>query len=209
MNESIIPDFRGVSSFEEIQDRFVTAAKEIISNYHLEYGASQWRITALELYLRLNRYPSIWLDPSTDQDAEQLKRETWYIRQKKAPGYWRIDITAGSEDEDIHAGLLIRGISGRDGPSLALHKMVRGDFLRGKWPENDISRLNEIHGTSIHSGPLRLVSGRIEEVQELEEFWIGPRVGLGRREDKYRLANLRVTTKRNNGKKEDAFLIKI
>lgn len=205
MNESIIPDFRGVSSFEEIQDRFVTAAKEIISNYHLEYGASQWRITAFELYLRLNRRPSIWLDPSTDKDDEQLKSGSWYVRQKKGPGFWRIDITAGSKDEDIHAGLLVRQINGVKGPSYALHKMVRGDFLRRKWPEDDIRRLNEIHGTSIYSGPLRLSK---KSSLEPIDFYIGPRINLNGYEDKYRLANLRVTTKKTD-RKEDAFLVRI
>lgn len=206
MNKSIIPDFSGVSSFEEIQDRFVTAAKEIIHNYCLEYGASRSRVTSLELYLRLNRSPSIWLDPSTDGDGEQLKRETWYVRKMKGPRYWRIDITAGSEDDDIHAGLLVRGIDHIDGPALALHKIIRGGFYPNKWPEDDVRRLREIHGTCIYSGPLKL-SAKPEPKHS--DLWIGPRVNPGRCEDKYRLANLRIATKKSNGKKEDAFLVRV
>lgn len=80
---NIIPDFRGVKTYDDMRSKFVASAKEIILNHHLEYGAMQWPITSLELYLKLNQAPSVWLDESTDGDEMQRTSGRWYIRQKR------------------------------------------------------------------------------------------------------------------------------
>jgi len=189
----MLPDFKGVSNFDDIQKRFKESARQIMLGCDLEYeDGRRWRITALELYLRLNKRPDVWLDPYTDEDEEQLNSGSWYIRQKKGPGYWRIDITAGSRDENIHAGLLIRQLDRQNGPAYALHKIVLGHFQRQRWLDEEKQRAQKLHGTSIRAGHLKLV--RHSRPTE-GDIWIGPRIGLSKKhDDQFRRAPLRIST---------------
>jgi hypothetical protein len=195
----MVPDFRNVKDEKDIQARFIASAREIMCGYQLEYGQNAWDVTSLELYLRLDGEPTLWSDLSTDEDNEQLNRETWYVSKKRGPGFWRIDITAGDREQNIHAGLLIRQINRTSGPSMALHTIVRGHYDRRKWPDDEVERLNkDIHGASIFAGKLKLAP---RQVRLKSDLWIGPRIGINKKHLHWD-ADLRVATWKDRGLKE-------
>lgn len=158
--ENVIPDFQGVTSFEDIQKRFIAAARSIILEHKIFYDGHQFDITALELYLKLHQRRDLWWDPATDEGAkEQFNRGTWYVRQKKGPAYWRIDITAGNVTQNIQSGILIRQLNYAGGPASALHAIVRGGFGRHRWKPEEIALIERIHGKRIDGtdgSPLKL-----------------------------------------------------
>lgn len=208
-----IPDFAGVENFEDIRQRFVRGARCLMFQYQLEYGSQRSEISSLELYLKLHRQPHIWWDSATDGDLkaqEQFNRATWYIRQKKGPAYWRIDITAGCQLLGIQAGLLIRAIDRDDGPAKALHAIVRGSFGRQSWNDDELKRIHEIHGQPIHGhleSPLKLVR-RITFLQG--PYYVGRRINIPVRHNgincegiSIRGAPLRIATWRMDSRDEE------
>jgi hypothetical protein len=211
VKDSAIPDFAGVECFEDIRLRFVSAARCILFQHKLVFGSRCVEISSLELYLKLHQQPHIWWDPVTDEGAqEQYNRATWYVRQKKGPAYWRIDITAGCRSLGIQAGLLIRAIDRHDGPANALHAMVRGNFGRHRWNDDERRRIQEIHGRSIfgqEESPLRLAPRKTP----LEgPYYIGSRIGISERHDRInyegissREAPLRIATWRMDSRDEE------
>jgi hypothetical protein len=155
--DEIIPDFRNVKNFAEIQRRFILSARSIMHGHILALGGNEFVPTSLELYLKLHDRRDVWWDSATDKDDvasyEQCKRGTWYVRQKKGQQYWRIDITAGNADERIQAGILIRQLDGRGGlnpgPAIALHRIVRGKFEDAQFDDEQMELIRQIHGKRI------------------------------------------------------------
>lgn len=153
----VIPDFRNAKTFSDIQRRFLRSAQTIMRQHILKLGDSEFAPTSLELYLKLHNGRDIWWDSATDRDDiasyEQHRRGTWYVRRKKGQQYWRIDITSGSSNEQIQAGILIRQLDGRGGPSpgpaIALHRIIRGRFDRGRFDDAQIELVRQIHGKRI------------------------------------------------------------
>jgi len=199
LERSVIPNFVGVGKFDEIKDRFIVAARSIMLAHKLVYEENCWQITALELYLKLNDQPDLWRDPTAHEDPEQLKRGTWYVHDYdpdsggRAPGYCGIDISAGCESSNIYAGLLIREIECVDGSAKALQTILRGTFRRDRWSDDEKRRLQQIHGKTIDSGPLRLVA-RAAPIQGA--LWIGPRIFKAKKkpEPEFRDCCLRAAT---------------
>lgn len=150
--DEVVPDFRGVRHLEDIQRRFFSSAHEIISRHELAIRERSLDITALELYLKLHEQPDIWFDRATDggeNSREQLNRATWYVSQRKGPAYWRVDITAGDRTCRIQAGLLIRQVDRMGGPATAFQKIVRGQFGRQSWTDEELALVGQIHGKRI------------------------------------------------------------
>jgi hypothetical protein len=187
----MLPDFTGVKDESDIRERFVNAAREIMCGYRLTYHDRCWDITALELYLQINGENSVWRDETTDCHAEQLNSGTWYVARQGGPAYWRIDISTGNK-KNIQAGILLAQIDEDAGAAMALHKIVRGFFDRNKWPGDAVSKVADIHGSSIFSGPLRL-QPREEKLKI--DLWLGRREGLNSKY-KYWNANLRIATRK-------------
>ena len=157
--DEFLPDFSGVKDFADIQRRFISSARAIMLEHKLAFGGKCFDITALELYLKLHKQRNVWWDAATDDDdnaKEQFKRGTWYVRNKKGPAYWRIDISAGNVDQGIQAGILIRQLDGSGGqspgPSTALQRIVRGNFGRQSWTEDELGLIGRIHGKRIDGG---------------------------------------------------------
>lgn len=188
-SKSVIPDFSGARNFKEIQRRFIQAAESIMLDHDLEYeeDGSKWKITALELYLKLSDgqdiwddpiYP-FWRDPTCHGAHEQLQSGRWYIHQRgqnwRAPGYCGIDITAGSEINKTHAGLLIRELNRNDGSAKAFHTIMRGEskFRRDGWNGAERDLIKRINGKCVFAGPLRLSR---RQTREQKALWIGPRI---------------------------------
>lgn len=161
-DETQIPDFRCVTNFEDIQQRFISAARSMMLEYEIVFGDRPFNITSLELYLRLHKQSDLWDDPATDkgdESKEQYNRGTWYVRQKKGPAYWRIDITAGNVAEYIQAGILIRQLNGKSGPATAFQSFIRGGFGRHSWNQEELNLIERIHGKRVDGSdgsPLKL-----------------------------------------------------
>lgn len=199
---SYLPDFRGVSSQEDIEDRFYASAKMIMQSYKLVRQGSCWDISALELYLY---HPAIWCDPSTHatrfSNDQQLDWGTWYVHRNTSPAPNRsgLDITAGFPSERISAGLLVAALGEKDGSATALKAIVRFDrpysfVRRDRWSADEKKTLCEINHESIEVGILRLCER--ETAQETPLF-IGPRKRLGKSvPEKFRNAHLRMATRR-------------
>jgi hypothetical protein len=157
-----IPDFRRVTGFDDIQQKFLDAANSIIKDHKIVIGERTFDVTSLELYLRFHKLGELWNDPFIDRGSEaeeQFNAATWYIRQKKGAAYWRIDITAGNKAEVIQAGILIRGVNNIDGPARALHSFIKGSFSRRHWSSEELQLIKQIHGKRIDGSdgsPLRL-----------------------------------------------------
>ena len=185
IKENVIADFTGVKDFGDIQKRFFKVARSIMFDHKVTYGQKCFKITSLELYLKLHKQREIWCDPTTDKDAgaeEQFNQATWYVRQKKGPAFWRIDITAGCKLSGIQAGMLIRQLNRDGGPAKAIHAIVRGDFGRHSWTQEERERIQEIHGKFIDGSDgstLKLVK-RSTPIEG--ELWKGVRIGLSKRE---------------------------
>lgn len=179
---AIIPDFCGVSDVDEIQRRFHRSAEAIMLKHNLVFGHFEkkryMRITGLELYLHCNA----WADPNTDRCDKQKMSNTWYVRRRgKNANTSRIDITAGSADQNIYCGLLLRGVDGTDGSGKAIKKILRGYApSRWDWEDNEITVLDEIDGASVTDGLLRL-EPRVEPYQGKLAFQM--RVGLEHSQD--------------------------
>jgi hypothetical protein len=172
----MLPDFRNVQTFEEIYSRFFASAKSLMLEHDLVFEVfkdTPLCITALELYLHC----STWPDKNTDQHLEQLNRGTWYVHRRGTNANTsRIDITAGSQSEKIYCGLLVRGIDGSDGSGKAIKKILRGrENTALSWLKDETDALDQIHGSHILEGPLRLV--RREEARP-NTLSPAPRVGL-------------------------------
>jgi hypothetical protein len=154
----MLPDFRGAGNIEEISSRFYSSATRIMSEYQLYFGANdqvrKLRITSLELYL----YCKAWSDPNADRSKEQKGCGTWYVhRNGTLANNSRVDITAGDEAEDIHCGLLVRGVDGRDGSGRAIKKIIRGyEPSPQSWSPPEIDILDQINGAEITRSPLKL-----------------------------------------------------
>ncbi len=191
----MLPDFAGIKDESDIRERFTKAACKMMCDYRLTYQDGSWDITALELYLRTSGENSVWSDETTDCHPEQLNSGTWYVARPKGPGYWRLDISCGNRDRNIYGGILLGQIDGKSGPTSALHTIVRGAVDRGKWPDEALRSLDDIHGSPIQSGPLR-IEPRAERLTS--SLWIGPRKGLSPKH-KYWNANLRIATRKTEG----------
>lgn len=153
IGENAIPDFENVKNLAAIEDRFESSARAIMLDHELVFHDKAFNITSLELYLKLHNQKTIWYDPATDDDAiEQYNSGTWYIMQKKGPAYCRIDITAGNKINEVQAGLLIRELDGFRGPSKALQGIVRGNFGRHSWTNEERTLIDSIHGKRIDGG---------------------------------------------------------
>jgi hypothetical protein len=204
--EIVIPDFRGLSDFEEgtilteIQQRFATSAQSIMFGHDLVFHQfcepRIMQITSLELYLCC----AAWPDPNTDRNLEQLNQGTWYVPPDRVID--RIDITSGFRCENIYCGLLIREIEGFAGPSLALRQMIRGPRQERppfdwKWLPIEMETVDQMRGRDVfRSGPLRLIPRKSPRSGEL---WIGPRVGL-KEPDHFKDAPLRIATRNVRGR---------
>ncbi|MGO3931849.1 hypothetical protein [Rhodopseudomonas pseudopalustris] len=160
--DSVLPDFRNSNSFDEIRDRFYSAAQTLILDYQIERGTRQWPIEAIELYLY---HPTLWRDCTTHGvrywAEQQLERGTWYVHRKGKPSPNRsgIDITSGSKADGIFCGLLIAGIGEKKGSSTALKTIVRPmdeTFDAPRWSDDEKILMNQIDGTRIEGGELRL-----------------------------------------------------
>lgn len=172
-------NFEGVTDFDQIKIRFVEDARSIMLDHDLVRDKYIWQITALELYLNLQ---NVWSDLSTHGSPEQLKSGSWYVHRdgKLARKRLGIDITAGSRNPEIHAGLLIAAINGTDGSGKAVKTILRGDAEDKSWKysDNDMALLQKhIHGNSIHADApwLRLVRRSVPREGTL---WAGPRKNL-------------------------------
>ncbi|MDO8876463.1 MAG: hypothetical protein Q8M24_00455 [Pseudolabrys sp.] len=171
LDNDVIPSFTAVKSLADIQFQFFRSARNIIQNYALSVRGACLYPTSLELYLKMHNRRDIWFDASTDKGEEakeQLNRGTWYIRQKKAPRRWRIDITAGSRIECIQAGILIRQLDGlggpQPGPATSLHRIVRGIFGDLPWTLDEVEFIRQIHGKRVDGSdgsPLVLVRRKV------------------------------------------------
>jgi hypothetical protein len=155
----MVPDFRNVTDFDDIYSRFLIAARSIMLEHDLVFVRFPERsvhITSLELYLHCSQWP----DPNTDKNSEQSDSKTWYIhRRGSLANKSRIDITAGCGAENIYCGILVRGINGDDGSGKAIKDIMRGskEASGRSWLPEEIKILDEIHGSQIDDGPLRLV----------------------------------------------------
>jgi hypothetical protein len=199
----VIPDFRGVENFKEIQEKFIIAARAIILQHELVYRERRFDITALELYLKLHATPSIWCDRATDSDKlsdEQFNTGTWYIRQKKGPAYWQIDITAGSRSQGIQAGLLLRQLEDEGGPATALHRIIRGRFGRKSWEPEEYELMKQIHGRKVDGSDGSPLMLKLRSAALTTELGKGKRINLPKNDDHnfegilIRTAKLRVGT---------------
>ena len=98
----------------------------------------------------------------------------------RAPNYSGIDITAGSRQGGIYAGLLIRELDQNDGSARALQTIIRGEFSSKRagnvWSPEEKEILSTIHRGSVFSSPLRLVPRPVP--RPAEPLWCGPRWGL-------------------------------
>lgn len=185
----MIPSFRGIENFEigqarfdEIQHRFVRAARTIMFDYYLVFHQFSepriMQITSLELY----SYCAGWQDPNTDRDPEQLRSGTWYVvRKGNDASASRIDITAGCRCENIYCGLLIRGIDGVDGAGKAIRRIVRGkrevpQEYEWHWLPEEIDVIEQIRGRDVcSSGPLRIAHRETSRPRKTE---VRPRKNL-------------------------------
>jgi hypothetical protein len=139
-----------------------------------QFAERALHITSLELYLRCNQ----WLDPNTDKNSEQGNSNTWYIRRRGSNANTsRVDITAGCAADNIYCGLLVRGIDGDDGSGRAIKRILRGgEKVSGlSWLTEEIKSLDQIHGSQIMEGPLRLKRREKPLVRNLSPK---PRMGL-------------------------------
>lgn len=186
-----LPDFKGVKNFDDITKEFYPSACSIMSKWCIindRIPGVQFHITSLELYLQIHNNPNVWNDPAIDEDErakkEQKNRATWYVRQKKGHRYWRMDITAGDQTNQIQAGLLIRQIDGKGGrnpgPATALCRMVLGSegFREEKWTENEMSLLDQIHGKRIDGSDGSLLRLVRQSTPQPLEFGIGVRINI-------------------------------
>lgn len=186
----MLPDFKNVQNFEEIYSRFYEAAESLILEHDLMFEDSKIRppmhISSLELYLHCNA----WRDPNTDRHPEQQNRSTWYVHRRGANANTsRIDITAGSQSEEIFCGLLVRGIDGSDGSGKAIKRILRGrENTARSWLKDETDTLDQIHGSHILQGPLRLVRRKEPRPDKLSPK---PRIGLEYPEAPWSL-NLRI-----------------
>ncbi|MCP1974283.1 hypothetical protein J2R87_008023 [Bradyrhizobium elkanii] len=216
---SIIPNFAGVRGFADIQCRFIDAARSILLGHCLDYcnGRYRWSVTTVELYLH---HGAEWPDPTAHgvrfpkvAAERQLESGTWYVHRAihppadptgtrgfgLGPNRSGIDITAGSRSEKIFAGILIAGIGEKDGSATALKQIVRAaDQARMSettWSQIDRGVIATINGTSIESGPLKLLPRKMTE----GPLWIGARKGLpAKLEEPFKGSLLRLTTRESS-----------
>jgi hypothetical protein len=187
LTSTVIPDFIGVRHLEDIQQRFFASAHVIMLQHRLAFRETFFDISALELYLKLHDQQDIWFDSATDSDEiseEQFNSATWYIRQKKGPAYWRIDITAGDKANHVQAGLLVRQLDGVGGPATALHRIVRGRFNRNRWTCDERNLITQIHGKRIDGSdgsPLVLKPRKVPLTRTLAK---GKRIRLPSNDDR-------------------------
>lgn len=195
---SYIPDFREVRHLEDIQQRFFASARAIMLQHKLVFRETCFDISALELYLKLHDQKHIWFDSATDSDEiseEQFNSATWYVRQKKGPAYWRIDITAGDKASHIQAGILVRQLDGAGGPAMALHRIVRGQFKRNRWTCDERNLIAQIHGKRIDGSDGSSLVIMPRESPLPKTLAVGKRIRLPSNDDdcSIREAALRVT----------------
>ncbi len=168
----MIPNFEGADDLDAILARFIPAARNIMLEHELVFGHQKWSITALELYLWTGKN---WCDPCTDQKKGQNSHGTWYVNRGRNPNHGRIDIAAGNGRE-IYAGLLIRELDKKDGSSIALQKIIRGQFGKrndhDRWTAAELQMIASIDGTSVTEGPLKLSRCKPKNA----DIWVGPRV---------------------------------
>ncbi|WOH50683.1 hypothetical protein [Bradyrhizobium sp. sBnM-33] len=207
MNPTVIPNFEDVKTIEDIASRFAMAAKSIMFEHDLRFQSRSWRITALELYLFTES--DVWRDPFTHRGDEQLSSRTWYVHHdgRRSPNYSGIDITAGSRQQGIYAGLLIRELDQLDGSARALQTIIRAKFRSTRegnvWTPDEKKILTTIHRSSILSSPLRLIPR--SAARSNEPLWCGPRCGLKPKEtddEKFVAAPLRLATWRTKRNQE-------
>lgn len=201
----IVPDFGQIEysgnwdeNFQAIQREFIRCARSILLSHELTYKGQRWLITALELYLY---HSDFWPDTTTHfyrfKQRQQLERGTWYIHRggTPAPNRSGIDITAGCENKEIAAGLLIAALGERPGSATACKIIIRSEtgysFRRNDtWSERDRSIIETINGRSIGQCALTL-NGR----ESIRELWIGPRkLGKEQRNTEFGRRHLRIAT---------------
>jgi 3-methyladenine DNA glycosylase Mpg len=90
------------STRDSIQFSFQKAAEDLFNHRVLVVGDQYFRFLEIEFYYR--NESSGHVDNYSHQHDEQLKTGTWYFHGSG------LDITFGSEDPVIHAGVLIRSI---------------------------------------------------------------------------------------------------
>jgi hypothetical protein len=213
---SPIPNFVGVTDFADIQARFIEAARSILLGHYLDYGDGRhrWPITTVELYFH---HRAKWPDPTAHAvrfpkaaATRQLESGTWYVHRAMHPapdptessGFGLgpdrsgIDITTGSQSENIFAGILIAGIGDKDGSATALKQIVRADAQdrmgETKWSAADKETIAKINATRVESGPLKLIPRQVTD----GPLWIGARKGLpATLEEPFKSSLLRLTTR--------------
>ena len=172
----MLPDFQNVQCFDEIYSRFFVAARWLMLEHDLVFDKFDERpmhITSLELYLHCGAWP----DPNTDKNSEQQNFGTWYVRRRgRNANTSRVDITAGSKADNIYRGLLVRGIDRNEGSGRAVKRILRGKRKSALlWLQEEIEALDQIHGSQIDKGPLRLIYRKEPLTGVLSSR---PRVGL-------------------------------
>ncbi|UPK11621.1 hypothetical protein IVA93_36750 [Bradyrhizobium sp. 155] len=213
---SPIPNFVGVKGFADVRSRFIEAARLILLGHCLDYcnGRYRWSVTTVELYLH---HGTEWPDPTAHgvrfpktAATRQLESGTWYVHRAMypspdpagtrgfglGPNRSGIDITAGSEDGKIFAGILIAGIGDKDGSATALKQIIRADaqdrMRETKWSQIEKEAIARINGTRVESGPLKLVPRKMTD----GPLWIGARKGLPENlDERFKGSLLRLTTR--------------
>lgn len=188
----MIPDFKGVKDFADIQQRFIASAQSIMRDHLLSANGQEFEVTSLELYLKLHDNRDVWWDSSTDKDevayVEQCKRGTWYVRQRRGQRYWRVDITAGDLTSNIQAGILIRqldGLGGRNpGSAVALHRIVRGRFGNDKFRDEHLGFIQQFHGRKIDGSDGSPLTLKPRKSAGDARLGVGKRFGLSKSDAK-------------------------
>jgi len=181
----VLPSFDDASTFEEIFQRFSIFAQSVLLEHELVFGACNWRISELELYLYTQS--EVWRDDTTHRTPEQQTSGLWYVhqygRQAVENRAWRppyrsgLDITVGSPN--TYAGILIRQLNRIGGSGSAFKEIIRApvgsDLKAGKWSEVERHTIEAINGCSIFGHPLQL---RQSAQPVRTPLWAGPRVGI-------------------------------
>ena len=196
LTEVSLPDFIGVTSFIDIQKRFFVAAEKILRDYCLARSDQRWPITSLELYL--HTASDVWRDHYTHCHDEQRNNRTWYVhrppwalRKQEPPKHFcpvkrsGVDITCGSREGGIYAGILIQQTCGAMGSGTAFVRLLRSRPTFEGWSEGEQALIRNIDGSKIAGDELELRRSEVSFTGELSEK---PRVGL-RKRDGYPLCN--------------------
>lgn len=180
------------TSEKDLEYQLALVSKDILYKYKLVYGASEYKITAIEFYLSISKNTCgfSFIDPFTHTNEEQLNTGTFYIHDdcKRACNYSGIDITCGDKENGIYGGILIRELEHNDGSATAVKSIIRNQRKpvydkKDKWSAEEKEKLYQIHRSDILTGPLKLV----ETNSVISELYRGKRIlGISEKKAKER-----------------------